>query len=157
MNAALPREGEISAGCHRCSFRVYYEDTDAGGVVYYANYLKIAERARTEMLRCLGVEQDKLRRESGVGLVVRRCSAEFIASARLDDELTVLTRLVAQAGAALDLAQEICRGEEILARLDSKIACLAANGRPTRLPAPLLAALATFTRHPQTEVAAHAR
>ena len=157
MSAALPRHGEIAAGCHRCVFRVYYEDTDAGGVVYYANYLKIAERARTEMLRCLGVEQEKLRREAGIGLVVRRCTADFIAPARLDDELTVLTRLAAQAGAALELAQEIRRGEETLARLDSKIACIAANGRPTRLPAPLLAALATLTRHIQTEAAAHAR
>jgi len=105
MSAALPRHGEIAAGCHRCVFRVYYEDTDAGGVVYYANYLKIAERARTEMLRCLGVEQEKLRREAGIGLVVRRCTADFIAPARLDDELTVLTRLAAQGGAALELAQ----------------------------------------------------
>jgi len=109
------------------------------------------------MLRCLGVGQEALRHDSGVGLMVRRCSVEFLAPARLDDELTVRTRLVAHGGAAVELAQEIWRGEEQLARLDSKIACIGANGRPTRLPAPLLRALATFNRHTQSGVAAHAR
>jgi acyl-CoA thioester hydrolase len=156
VSADLPRNGRVADGVHHCALRVYYEDTDAGGVVYYANYLKFAERARTEMLRCLGVEQERLRRDTGIGLVVRRCTVEFLAPARLDDELVILTRLDAHAGATLDLAQEIRRGEAAVARLDSRIACLGAGGRPTRLPPALVAALATLTRQKPTMVKTHA-
>jgi acyl-CoA thioester hydrolase len=136
--------------------RVYYEDTDAGGVVYHANYLKFAERARTEMLRALGIEQERLRQESGVSLVVRRMTVDFLAPARLDDELVVASRLAGLAGASLDLAQEIRRGDEPLVRLDSQIACLGPTGRPTRLPSALRAALA-FLDEPSRMVSAHGR
>jgi len=137
-------QSSIVGGVHRFTLRVYYEDTDAGGVVYYANYLRFAERARTEMLRALGVAQDELRRATGLGLVVRRCRAEFLAPARLDDEVTVLTRLAGHGGASLEVAQELRRGDEPLARLDSRIACVGPNGRPARFPAALVAALATL-------------
>src|SRR5712671_6087187 len=86
---------------HRFGLRVYYEDTDAGGVVYYANYLKFAERARTEMLRHVGFEQEALRRTTGRVFAVRHCSADYLAPARLDDELVVETRLTALGGASL--------------------------------------------------------
>jgi acyl-CoA thioester hydrolase len=157
MTAELPRTGRIVAGVHQCPIRVYYEDTDAAGIVYYANYLKFAERGRTEMLRCCGIDQERLRRETGIGLVVRRTTVDFVLPARLDDELTVTTRLVAHSGAALEVAQEIARGDTMLARLESRIACVRGDGRPTRPPPALAAALATFSRHAATMVDAHAR
>jgi len=90
---ALPRDGAVHDGAYLYPVRVYYEDTDAVGLVYHANYLKFAERARTEMLRRLGIEQERLRAESGVSFVVRRGTLDFRAPARLDDDLVVVTTL----------------------------------------------------------------
>ncbi|HZT50758.1 MAG TPA: tol-pal system-associated acyl-CoA thioesterase [Stellaceae bacterium] len=145
------------AGAHRFPLRVYYEDTDAGGIVYYANYLNFAERARTEMLRDAGIEQERLRRDAGIGLVVRRAAIEFLRPARLDDVLTVTTRLAGRIGATLDLAQEIARGDAVLARLDVRVACVRADGRPTRLPQALTDAIATLLGDDSTMVHTHAR
>src|ERR671929_34888 len=125
LDVARPR-GEA----HRFPLRVYYEDTDAAGIVYYANYLRFAERARTELVRSLGFEQERLRREAGFAFAVRRCAAEYLAPARLDDELIVASRLVAVGGATLEVEQRIRRDDEMLVRLDVKLACLAASGRP---------------------------
>jgi acyl-CoA thioester hydrolase len=136
--------------------RVYYEDTDAGGVVYHTNYLKFAERARTEMLREVGIEQEALRTGSGAALVVRRMTVDFLAPARLDDELVVASRVIGLAGASLEIEQEIRRGAEALVRLTSQIACLGPSGRPTRLPPALRAALASLDE-PSRMVSAHGR
>jgi acyl-CoA thioester hydrolase len=157
MSEALPQSGRLVAGVHRLPIRVYYEDTDAGGVVYYANYLKFAERARTEMLRCCGIDQDRMRRETGIGLVVRRAAVDFRAPARLDDVLTVTSRLLGHAGAVLDLAQEIARGATPLVRLEIRAACVRTDGRPTRLPPELVAAIALLSPQDSTMVDAHAR
>ena len=157
MSAELPRSGRIVGGEHHYPVRVYYEDTDAAGRVYHANYLRFAERARTEMLRCAGVEQERLRQETGVVLVVRRSTIDFRAAAVLDDDLVVASRLAAHAGAAVDIVQEIRRGGAVLAHLDNRIACLAANGRPTRLPPALLSAVALYLRPNPTMADAHAR
>jgi acyl-CoA thioester hydrolase len=132
-------------GVHRFALRVYYEDTDAAGIVYYANYLKFAERARTEMLRLLGFEQEALRRATGHVFAVRHCSADYLAPARLDDELTVESRLTALGGATLEVDQRISCGEQVLVRLALRLACLDADGRPSRLPSALRAALAAST------------
>ncbi len=145
MSVPLPREGRVEAGAYLYPVRVYYEDTDAGGLVYHANFLKFAERARTEMLRRLDIGQDQLRTSTGCVLVVRRCTVEFLAPARLDDDLTVVTRLVAAAGASLDLDQDVRRNGDRLVRLAVQIACLGPEGRPTRLPSVLRAALDTLT------------
>jgi acyl-CoA thioester hydrolase len=120
----------------RFPVRVYYEDTDAGGVVYHANYLRFAERARTEYLRTIGVEQTEMRERHGLGFVVRRCTIDYRAPARLDDALDVLTRITALRGAALDAVQEIHRDGESdpLVTMDLVIACVNAQGRPARLP-----------------------
>jgi acyl-CoA thioester hydrolase len=126
--------------------RVYYEDTDAAGIVYYANYLKFAERARTEMLRLLGFTQEAMRRATGHVFAVRRCSADYLAPARLDDELVVESLLTALGGASLEIDQRITCGGQDLVRLALRLACLDANGRPSRLPPPLRAALARFHR-----------
>ena len=153
---SLPRSGVISGRTHSFLTRVYYEDTDAAGIVYYANYLKFAERARTELLRLLGFEQERLRREAGFAFAVRRCVAEYLMPARLDDELTVATRLRTLGGAALEVEQRIRRGEQELVRLDVTLACIAASGRPARLPVPLRAALSQVLTTPPV-VANHAR
>ncbi len=127
---------------HRIDLRVYYEDTDAGGMVYHANYLKFAERGRTEMLRSLGFGHRTLGREAGVGFAVRRCAVDYLAPARLEDALTVDTR-VAQIGAAtLTMRQQIRRGGELLADLDILVACIGRDGRPRRIPGALRAVLA---------------
>ena len=130
---------------HRLAIRVYYEDTDAAGIVYYANYLKFAERARTEFLRRLGFEQEKMRRATGLAFAVRHCTADYLKPAMLDDELLVETRLVGLRGASLAVAQGVKRGAEMLVQLDFRLACIGPDGRPARLPADLRQALAPFS------------
>jgi acyl-CoA thioester hydrolase len=156
VTAELPRNGRIAAGIYLYPVRVYYEDTDAGGVVYHASYLRFAERARSEMLRQLGVRQEEMRTADGLFLVMRRATIDFLAPARLDDDLVVATRLAAMGGASLDLVQEISRDGTLLARLGCRIACLSRSGRPTRLPPPLRAAVHSLS--PISEMdCAHAR
>jgi acyl-CoA thioester hydrolase len=127
--------------------RVYYEDTDAGGVVYYANYLKFMERARTEWLRRLGFGQRELARDPGVVFAVRSVSLEFLRPARLDDALEVSVQLGKGARASLTLAQQVRRGEEILCEGQVRIACLdAARFVPAPIPAAILARLSAEER-----------
>jgi len=133
--AEAPARGRIVGGRHVLAVRVYYEDTDAGGIVYYANYLKYAERARTEMLRLAGVDQARLASEAGVVFAVRRCTADYRRPARLDDALTVETRLGATGAARIALVQSVRRGPETLVDLDVELACLDRGLRPVRLPA----------------------
>jgi acyl-CoA thioester hydrolase len=104
--------------------RVYYEDTDAGGVVYYANYLKFFERARTEWLRSAGLNQDKLAQEEGLIFVVRRVLLNFARPARLDDMLEVTVEPTKLARVYVDLAQEARCGTRMLARAEIRVACL---------------------------------
>jgi len=122
--------------------RVYYEDTDAAGVVYYANYLKFIERARTEWLRALGFELTAVERDFARVFVVRHVSIDFLSPARLGDALNA-TVSVAEAGRSrLRLAQEVRRGAEILVRAAVTLACLdTARWRPAAMPPPLLSAL----------------
>jgi acyl-CoA thioester hydrolase len=117
--------------------RVYYEDTDAGGVVYYANYLKFAERARTELMRQSGFDHTGLAREHGVMIVVRNCAVEYIAPARLDDALEVRSRVTNIGGASFTIRQEIFRLETLLVAADIRLACIDSAFRPARLPVPL--------------------
>ena len=145
MTADLPRSGVISDGAHFFPIRIYYEDTDSVGLVYYANYLKFAERARTELLRVAGFEQERLRQEAGLVFVVRHCTADYRAAAHLDDDLVIATRVAGVGAATLDLAQEIRRGDDVLVALDFRIACLGRAGKPRRLPPALRAALDKFT------------
>ena len=119
--------------------RVYWEDTDAGGVVYYANYLKFLERARTEWLSMLGLEQDHLAEEAGVVFVVRRVEADYLKPARFNDRLTVHSELTELNRASLLMTQQIVRGEEILLRAVVKVACVEyapkhAQLRPAKIP-----------------------
>ena len=121
-------------GVHVFFVRVYFEDTDATGIVYNANYLKFAERARTEMLREFGVEHSRMIDDEGRAFAVRRCTAEFVKPARLDDLLEVHTRLVAVRGASLDLVQDVKRQGVGLVTLHFGLACMSAAGRATRIP-----------------------
>ena len=122
--------------------RVYYEDTDAAGIVYYANYLKFAERGRTEMMRALGFEHSGILKETGIAFIVRRLSADYRAAAHLDDALTVETTVQSIGAATLQLDQQIRRDRDTLVALDVLVACVGRDGRPRRLPSGLRAALA---------------
>ncbi|MGH6920912.1 MAG: tol-pal system-associated acyl-CoA thioesterase [Geminicoccaceae bacterium] len=126
--------------------RVYYEDTDAGGVVYHASYLRFAERARTEMLRCLGLEHGGLMTRFGLAFTVRRCVVDYLAPARLDDRLEVRTGVARIGGASLDLEQRIFRGERLLVRMEVRLAVISSALRAVRLPLALIEALAPL-RH----------
>ena len=137
----VTRPGSASGAVHSVKLRVYYEDTDAAGVVYYANYLKFAERGRTEMMRELGFAHSEIAKEIGTLFTVRRCSIDYRAPARLDDALTVDTRVVEIGGATLLLDQQIRRDEEILVQIDMLVACVGREGRPRRVPAGLRGAL----------------
>jgi acyl-CoA thioester hydrolase len=122
---------------HRHSVRVYFEDTDAGGVVYHANYLRFAERARTEAMRNLGVPHADLVREHGLLFMVRRAEMEYLRPARLDDELSVLTETLSVGAATVELRQSFVVGAEAqkLAVLDLLLACVRQqDGRPARIP-----------------------
>jgi acyl-CoA thioester hydrolase len=124
---------------HHQLIRVYYEDTDAGGVVYYANYLKFAERARTEWLRDLGVDQHQLRQESGIFFVVKRCEVDYMAPAFLDDELRVQTCLQELGNASISMKQTVKRlsDEQVLAELQVVVVSVNEQLRPNRIPAKL--------------------
>ena len=118
--------------------RVYYEDTDLGGVVYYANYLKFLERARTEWLRALGVEHTALATEHRVIFVVRSIALEYLRPAAFNDELVVTVELEQTGAAQVRLRQRITRGAEELATARVRIACVnTATFRPVRIPRPL--------------------
>lgn len=127
---------------HAFDLRVYYEDVDLGGIVYYANYLKFLERGRTEALIGLGVDQALLKAEAGIVFAVRRVEADFLGPARFQDHLRVTTALAAMTGARADLAQAVWRDGAVLMRARVVIVALAADGRPARLPAAVRAALA---------------
>jgi acyl-CoA thioester hydrolase len=133
---------------HTMPLRVYYEDTDGAGIVYYANYLKFAERGRTEMMRTLGFAHSRMHAESGIIFTVRRLGADYRSPARLDDWLSVATRIVAIGAATLTLDQEIRRDGRVLVALEIVVACVGRDGRPRRVPAALRAALGALAQIP---------
>ena len=119
--------------------RVYWEDTDAGGIVFYANYLKFFERARTEWLRSLGVHQQAMRERTGAIFVVTHTSTHYRAPARLDDALIVTVAVLHTGRASLEVAQQARRDDTLLAEGEVRIGCVdAATMRPCRIPADLL-------------------
>ena len=126
---------------HSFRLRVYYEDTDLAGIVYYANYLKFIERARSEWVRDLGIDQAKLKAEGGGVFAVRRVVADYRAPARFDDLLDVTTDYLSHSGARLELRQCVLRDAKLLFEAQVTLVCLAKTGRPQPLPARLLAHL----------------
>lgn len=120
---------------HAWPVRVYWEDTDAGGVVYYANYFKFLERARSEWLRALGIGQAELAAREGLVFVVRHVAADFMRPARFDDLLEVRSRLLDLGGASLTLEQEVVRAATVLLTARVRIACVRSEDfRPARIP-----------------------
>ncbi len=116
-------------------YRIYYEDTDAGGVVYYANYLKFFERARTEFLRKLGISQSDLATKENLVFVVRKCEIEYLTPARLDDLVTVSVAVTETRAASISMYQEIKKSDKILSRLNVEIVCVTADDfRPKKIP-----------------------
>ncbi len=128
---ADPGSGRAGREDHVFPVRIYYEDTDAGGIVYHAAYLRFAERARTELLRQLGFTN------RSIAFAVVDCTVRYRRPARLDDALEVRTRPVGVGGATLELTQSIWRAGELLVTIRIRIASLGENGRPRRLPAQL--------------------
>ncbi|AWB47654.1 tol-pal system-associated acyl-CoA thioesterase [Gemmobacter aquarius] len=126
---------------HEFPVRVYYEDTDLAGIVYYANYLKFIERARSEWVRGLGIDQGALKRDHGIVFAVRRVEADYLRPARFDDLLRVTTALVELGGARIVLDQAVWRGDEALFTARVVLVCLSDAGSAARMPADLRALL----------------
>ncbi|MDZ4094449.1 MAG: tol-pal system-associated acyl-CoA thioesterase [Paracoccaceae bacterium] len=120
---------------HEFGIRVYYEDTDLAGIVYYANYLKFIERGRSEWIRGLGLDQVALQADQGIVFAVRRVEADYLRPARFDDQLRIHTRPLAVTGARIVLDQQVLRGTERLFAAVVTLVCLTKAGTPTRLPA----------------------
>ena len=124
--------------------RIYWEDTDAGGVVFYANYLKFFERARTEWLRAAGVGQQALREATGAMFVVADVQMRYLAPAKLDDLITVSVQVAEQGAASMVLVQEAWRGSTLLAQGRIRFGCVQADSlKPRRIPAQVLQAIAS--------------
>lgn len=120
---------------YRLDVRVYYEDTDAGGVVYHARYLAFAERARTEMLRVAGVPHDEMMRDEGLIFVVRRVKMDYLRPARLDEMITIESVPLEMRAATATIRQSFTVGERAVAVMDVQLACVrGADGRPSRIP-----------------------
>lgn len=143
---AVPLSGRVEDGRHRLWLRVYYEDTDAAGIVYYANYLRFAERARTEMLRLVGVSQFALRGESGLAFAVKDCAVDYRRPARLDHLLEVRSWLSSLTRAQLTVEQHVLNAEDggLHAVLRVRVVCLDRHGQVARIPPPIAAALQPY-------------
>lgn len=129
---------------HTFPIRVYYEDTDAGGIMYHASHVRFLERGRTEFLRDLGIHHSALMNgdpASAILFVVRRMELDYLKAARLDDLLTVTTQVLEVGGASMRLDQRLLRGEELLLKGVLTIAMIAPDGRPKRIPPPMRARL----------------
>ena len=114
--------------------RIYWEDTDAAGIVYYANYLRFLERGRSDLVRRAGIAQAALLNSEGVMFPVRRCEKDYLQPAHLDDQIEVLTRIKKIGGASMDMDQDILRDEEPIVFAKVRLACVGPGGRPQRLP-----------------------
>ncbi len=131
---------------HRYALRVQWEDTDAAGIVYYANYLRFIERGRSDLLLSHGIDQRGLiDSENGVAFAVRACHVDYLKPARLHEELVVATAITELRGASLTLAQDVWRGAERLVRAEVQLACIDAKGRARRVPPPIAALFATLS------------
>jgi acyl-CoA thioester hydrolase len=127
----------VTSPPHVFPVTVYYEDTDMGGIVYHANYLKYIERARSAWVRDMGIDQNAMRDAEGLIFAVRRVEADYLGPARLDDALTVETSTLALTGARLVMAQKVLRGADVIFTARVTVACLTLAGKPVKLPARL--------------------
>jgi acyl-CoA thioester hydrolase len=135
---------QITSAVFAWPVRVYYEDTDAAGLVYYANYLKYLERARTEFLRSLGFEQDVLRQAYGVVFVVRRLAIDYLAAANFNEMLSATVQIQRTRRVSMDFLQTVTRGDELCCTADVQVACLnLAARRPCAIPRAITEELTT--------------
>jgi acyl-CoA thioester hydrolase len=134
MSLEKPYEGGFVGNKHHFALRVYIEDTDLGGVVYHANYIRFLERARSDLLRAAGIDQRRaIERGEGV-YAVAELRIKYVRPAKLDDELVIISQLDSLHGACCVLSQEIFRDQEVLAKAWVTVAFLGPNGRPKRQP-----------------------
>jgi acyl-CoA thioester hydrolase len=146
-----PVEGRFDGREHRFPVRVYFEDTDLSGVVYHANYLRYMERARSDMLRLVGIDQ-RAAMEAGEGAyAVSDMAIKFRRPAKLDDALTVVSALIQVRAAAVHIHQRVMRGPELLAEANVVAALVAPDGRPKRQPAAWTAAYTALVRKPEEQ------
>ena len=124
---------DFKNGSHITEYRIYYEDTDAAGVVYYANYLKYAERARTEALRAMDINQSELFKNENIGFVVRRVEADYLAPARLDDLITVETMLHTMGAARFTMHQMLKKDDQLLVDMIVEIVSVNGDFKPTAI------------------------
>jgi len=134
----------LSGKSHITPIRIYYEDTDAGGIVYHSNYLKYAERARTEMMRDLSDGLYARMLSDGLAFVVRRCTVDYAGAARLDDLVEVHSRVLHVGGASLAAEQIVHRDGARLVAMEVKLGCIGADGRPARIPPDLRAVIEKY-------------
>jgi len=118
---------------HTFPIRIYFEDTDTAGIVYFANYLKFAERARTEMLRSIGISHAEMIQKQGVMFVIRSCLLNCLAPARLDDVLEVRTYFKKLSFVKLECSQSIVRDDQLIATLEVVVACVNLSGKPIKM------------------------
>ena len=119
---------------HNFQLRVYYEDTDLAGIVYYANYLRYIERARSEAVRDVGVDQWAMKQD-GLVFVVRQVVADYLLPAKFDDVLTIETETTSLKGATMQMLQTVKRGDQVIFTADVRVAFMTTEGKPTRFPA----------------------
>jgi len=151
MRAARQAAAAAPAPAFRWPVRIYWEDTDAAGIVFYANYLRFFERARTEWLRSLGFEQERLRASVGLGFVVTDTSLHYRAPARLDDSLEVTVRIGHVGLASMTVAQQARRAGELLAEGTIRVGCIdLGTFRPRRIPEDILARIREDERQQAT-------
>lgn len=132
----MGRDSEKAANMiYSLPVRVYYEDTDMAGIVYYANYLRYIERGRSEWVRAVGLDQNVMKERDGIVFAVRRVEADYLGSGRLDDQLVVETQVKSVTGVRLVMEQSVKRGEDILFQALVTVVCMTLEGHPTRLPA----------------------
>ena len=129
-----PYRGGFIGPEHRFALTVYFEDTDTAGVVYYANYLKFMERARSDMLRAVGVDQRDVLHSGGGAYYVAECNIRYVKPARLGDDLVVVSSVEQVRAASVSIHQRVMRGNELLTDARVTAAFLDANGRPQRQP-----------------------
>lgn len=143
-----PLSGVFEGDVHHFPVRIYFEDTDAGGIVYHANYLRYMERARSDMLRLLGIDQ-RASMEAGEGVyAVSSLTIDYRAPAHLDDDLTVISRMERVSGATVSIAQQVMRGAALLTSAHVTVAFITPQGRPKRQPK---AWVELYNRIPQRE------
>ncbi len=148
MTVAVPRptSGVMDGNAHLFPIRIYYEETDAGRMVYHASYLKFAERARTEMMRVNGLDHLSLMESEGLVFTVHSADIRYLNQAKLDDELLVRTQVAGSGGASMHMSQKVFRIEKAemgqpVAEIDLRLALVDENGRPKRLPGHLKSVL----------------